>query len=68
MEEKRYFIEFMAAGRLENVSVQMSTIKLTKENYLTWAIVIKMGIAGRGRVDYINEKIKQPDEDAPSWS
>lgn len=28
----------------------------------------KMGIAGRGCVDYINGKVKQPDEDAPSWN
>lgn len=67
MEEKWYFTDSMAAVRLENIPVRVTTIKLTKKNYLTWAVVVKMGITGRGRVNYINGKMKQPGEDVLSW-
>lgn len=38
----------------DNVHVQVTTFKPTKKNYIHWAAVIKMRIAGRDRIDYIN--------------
>lgn len=52
----------------ENVPVHVTTIKLTKENYLYWAAVINMGIVVIGHIDYINGKKKQLSEDDLTWS
>ncbi|KAF3782552.1 hypothetical protein EJ110_NYTH16693 [Nymphaea thermarum] len=41
-------------SRIENFSIQVTTIRLTKENYLQWSATITMGIAGRGRIAYVN--------------
>ncbi|KAF3772155.1 hypothetical protein EJ110_NYTH58588 [Nymphaea thermarum] len=44
----------IGAYRTENVPVQVTTIRLTKENYLPWSAAMTMGIAGRGRIAYID--------------
>lgn len=49
--------------KAKNVSVQVTTIKLTKDNYLRQAIVITMRITRRGWIDYIDGKKVQPEED-----
>lgn len=49
----------------ENIPIQVTTIKLTKDNYLHWAAAIKMTIVGRGCV---NGKKKQPGEDESWWN
>lgn len=68
MEDKGFVTESMAIGRPGNISVQITTtIKLTKENSLTYTVAVKMVIAGRGHVNYIDEKMKKLDEDSPSW-
>lgn len=52
----------------ENIFVQVTILRLTKDNYLTWAAAIKMDIAGRGRIGYISGKIKPKNEDEPAWN
>ncbi|KAF3772529.1 hypothetical protein EJ110_NYTH51709 [Nymphaea thermarum] len=44
----------IGAYRTENVSVQVITLRLTKENYFPWSAAMTMGIAGRGRIAYID--------------
>lgn len=51
----------------ENVPIQVTTLKLTKENYILWIAAIKMGIAEKDQIDYINGRQKQPGEDDPAW-
>ncbi|KAF3771801.1 hypothetical protein EJ110_NYTH59513 [Nymphaea thermarum] len=50
----------IGAYRIENVLVQVTTIRLTKENYLKWYAAITMGIAGRGRIAYVNGSKVEP--------
>lgn len=45
------------------VPVQVTIIKLTKENYLHWVVAIKMSIASRGRIKYINGRKNLPSEE-----
>lgn len=51
------------AFRAKNVPVQVTIIRLIKENYLHWAAAINMCIAGRGCIEYIN-----PNKDEQSWN
>ncbi|KAF3795709.1 hypothetical protein EJ110_NYTH04380 [Nymphaea thermarum] len=48
--------------RTENIPVQVTTIRLTKENYMQWSASMTMGIAGRGRIAYINGRKIEPNE------
>lgn len=59
----------MANNKLEVYStegsssrIQVTTIKLTKDNYLKWYIVITMGIAKRGRIKHITGRRLPPPE------
>lgn len=58
----------MTLGRPENIPVQITIIKLTKKNYLTWATAMKMVIAGRDCDNYIDGKIKKPNKVSSSWN
>lgn len=49
-----------SAIKSDNVLVQVTTLKLTKENYIHWDVVIIMENAGRNRIDYINGRQQQP--------
>lgn len=40
----------------ENISIQATTMNLTKDNYLYWAAKIKMAVVEKWCVNYINEK------------
>ncbi|KAF3784882.1 hypothetical protein EJ110_NYTH27542 [Nymphaea thermarum] len=55
------------ASRTENVPVQVITIRLTKENYLQWSVAISMGIAGQGRIAYVNGRKVEPVETSAAW-
>lgn len=68
MEEKGFIAESVADGGPKNIPVQITTIKLTKGNYLTRAAAEKKAIVGRGCINYINRKMKQLDEDSSSWN
>ncbi|KAF3773074.1 hypothetical protein EJ110_NYTH55332 [Nymphaea thermarum] len=54
--------------RTENIHVQVTTIRLTKENYLQWSTAMTMGIAGRGKIAYINGKKIEPAETNVAWN
>lgn len=51
--------------KTDNVSIQVKTLKLTKENYIHWHATIKMGIVDR--IDYINKRQKQLSEEDLAW-
>ncbi|XP_049935128.1 uncharacterized protein LOC126410301 [Nymphaea colorata] len=53
--------------RPENVPVQVTTIRLTKENYVSWSAAMTMGIAGRGRIAYINGRKPELAETSGVW-
>ncbi|KAF3784503.1 Retrovirus-related Pol polyprotein from transposon TNT 1-94 [Nymphaea thermarum] len=53
--------------RTENVPVQVTTMRLTKENYFKWSVAITMGIAGRGRIAYVNESKGEPPAKSMAW-
>ncbi|KAF3771728.1 hypothetical protein EJ110_NYTH59709, partial [Nymphaea thermarum] len=55
------------AAKTENIPVQVATIRLTKENYLQWSTAITMGIAGRGRIAYVNGRKVEPVETSVAW-
>lgn len=42
--------------KIDNVSGQVTTFKLIKENCIHWVAAIKMGIVGRDSIHYINER------------
>lgn len=54
--------------KVKNMLVQVTIIKLTKENYLHWTTAITMKILGIGHIRYINEKKKQQNEDDSAWN
>ncbi|MFV0960705.1 hypothetical protein QML37_30285, partial [Klebsiella pneumoniae] len=47
--------------------VQVTTIRLTKDNYMSWSAAMSMGIAGRGRIAYINGKKTVSHETSSDW-
>ncbi|KAF3789461.1 hypothetical protein EJ110_NYTH18272 [Nymphaea thermarum] len=54
-------------SRPENFPVQVTTIRFTKENYLQWSAAITMGIAGRGRIAYVNGRKVEPVATRDTW-
>ncbi|KAF3793952.1 hypothetical protein EJ110_NYTH08527 [Nymphaea thermarum] len=42
-----------SASKAENVPIQVTTIRLTKDNYLSWSAALEIGITSRGRLSYI---------------
>ncbi|KAF3785939.1 hypothetical protein EJ110_NYTH19191 [Nymphaea thermarum] len=57
----------VGSTRTDNVPVQVTTIQLNKENYLRWSAVITEGIAGRGRIAYVNGRKVEPVEGSIAW-
>ncbi|KAF3782467.1 hypothetical protein EJ110_NYTH34295 [Nymphaea thermarum] len=55
------------ASKTENIHVQVTTIRLTKDNYLHWSAAITMGIVGWGQITYVNGKKTEPLEASPAW-
>ncbi|KAF3778517.1 hypothetical protein EJ110_NYTH43311 [Nymphaea thermarum] len=56
--------ENVGVSRTENI--QVTTICLTKDNYLQWYAAITMGIAGSGRIAYVNGKKVEPPKTSPA--
>ncbi|KAF3779910.1 hypothetical protein EJ110_NYTH40358 [Nymphaea thermarum] len=54
-------------SRTENFPVQVTIIRLTKENYLQWSAAITMGIAGRDRIAYVNGRKVEPVATSAAW-
>lgn len=50
----------------ENILVQVTMMKLTKDNYLHWVVAATMRIASKGRIKYIKGKKRQLNEDNPT--
>ncbi|KAF3771992.1 hypothetical protein EJ110_NYTH58593, partial [Nymphaea thermarum] len=57
----------VGSTRMDNVPVQVTTIQLNKENYLRWSAAITVGIAGRGRIAYVNGRKVEPIEGSIAW-
>ncbi|KAF3786786.1 hypothetical protein EJ110_NYTH24686 [Nymphaea thermarum] len=57
----------LGAYRSKNVLVQVITLHLTKENYFTWSAAMTMGIAGRGRIAYIDGRNPEPARTSGVW-
>ncbi|KAF3784918.1 hypothetical protein EJ110_NYTH29198 [Nymphaea thermarum] len=53
--------------KTENIPVEVTTIRLTKDNYLRWSAVIIMEIVGWGRISYVNRKKTEPPEVSSTW-
>lgn len=54
--------------RTENILVQVTTILLTKGNYLNWSITITIGIVGWGKYNYIASLMPSLAWTDPSWA
>ncbi|KAF3791196.1 hypothetical protein EJ110_NYTH14912 [Nymphaea thermarum] len=52
----------------ENVSVQVTSIRLNKDNYLSWSAALEIGITSRGRLPYITGEKPAPSKTDPSWA
>ncbi|KAF3771980.1 hypothetical protein EJ110_NYTH59043 [Nymphaea thermarum] len=50
-----------------NIHVQVTTIRLIKDNYLQWSAAFTMGIVGWGRIAYVNGKKIEQYENSPAW-
>ncbi|KAF3778323.1 hypothetical protein EJ110_NYTH42474 [Nymphaea thermarum] len=57
----------VTSARSDHVPVQVTTVQLHKENYSRWSPAITMGIAGRGRIAYVNGKKVESAEDSMAW-
>ncbi|KAF3781808.1 hypothetical protein EJ110_NYTH35686 [Nymphaea thermarum] len=57
----------IGAYRTENVPVQVTTIRLTKEDYFPRSTAMTMGIAGRGRIAYIDGRNPEPTKASGVW-
>ncbi|KAF3773376.1 hypothetical protein EJ110_NYTH55440 [Nymphaea thermarum] len=57
----------IGAYRAENVPVQVITLCLIKENYFLWSAAMTMGIAGRGRIAYIDGRNHEPAKTSGVW-
>ncbi|KAF3772244.1 hypothetical protein EJ110_NYTH58398 [Nymphaea thermarum] len=52
----------------ENVPVQVTSIRLNKDNYLSWSAALEIGITSRGRLPYITGERPTPSKTDPSWA
>ncbi|KAF3776301.1 hypothetical protein EJ110_NYTH48599 [Nymphaea thermarum] len=52
----------------ENVPVQVTSIRLNKDNYLSWSVAFEIGITSRGRLPYIIGERPAPSKTDPSWA
>ncbi|KAF3771591.1 hypothetical protein EJ110_NYTH59392 [Nymphaea thermarum] len=52
----------------ENVPVQVTPIRLTKDNYLSWSAALEIGITSRGRLPYITGDKPAPSKTDPQWA
>ncbi|KAF3772619.1 hypothetical protein EJ110_NYTH57415 [Nymphaea thermarum] len=53
--------------RTENVPMLVITLRLTKDNYFSWSPAMTMGIAGRGRMAYIDGSNPEPAKTSGVW-
>ncbi|KAF3781899.1 hypothetical protein EJ110_NYTH35009 [Nymphaea thermarum] len=55
------------ASKSENLPVQVTPIRLTKDNYLSWSAALEIGITSRGRRSYITGARPEPSKTDPQW-
>ncbi|KAF3789206.1 hypothetical protein EJ110_NYTH09869 [Nymphaea thermarum] len=56
------------APKSENLPVQVTPIRLTKDNYLSWSAALEIGITSRGRLPYITGDKPAPSKTDPQWA
>ncbi|KAF3784567.1 hypothetical protein EJ110_NYTH29886 [Nymphaea thermarum] len=52
----------------KNLSVQDTSIRLNKDNYLSWSADLEIGITSRGRLSYITGEKPAPSKTDPRWA
>ncbi|KAF3772914.1 Peptidyl-prolyl cis-trans isomerase, partial [Nymphaea thermarum] len=52
----------------ENLPVHVTSIRLNKDNYLSWSAALEIGITSRGRLHYITGEKPAPAKNDPKWS
>ncbi|KAF3771661.1 hypothetical protein EJ110_NYTH59856 [Nymphaea thermarum] len=52
----------------ENLPVHVTSIRLNKDNYLSWSAALEIGITSRGRLQYITGEKPAPAKNDPQWS
>ncbi|KAF3781373.1 hypothetical protein EJ110_NYTH37200 [Nymphaea thermarum] len=58
----------LGAPKSENLPVQVTSIRLTKDNYLSWSAALEIGITSRGRLPYITGDKPAPSKLDPQWA
>ncbi|KAF3771815.1 hypothetical protein EJ110_NYTH59450 [Nymphaea thermarum] len=56
-----------STSKAENVPIKVTSIRLTKDNYLSWSAALEIGITSRGRVSYITGDKPAPPKSDPQW-
>ncbi|KAF3773900.1 hypothetical protein EJ110_NYTH54374 [Nymphaea thermarum] len=56
------------APKSENLPFQVTPIRLTKDNYLSWSAALEIGITSRGRLPYITGDKPAPSKTDPQWA
>uniref|UniRef100_A0A5K0UXN7 Retrotransposon Copia-like N-terminal domain-containing protein n=1 Tax=Nymphaea colorata TaxID=210225 RepID=A0A5K0UXN7_9MAGN len=57
-----------SAPKSEILPVQVTPIRLTKDNYLSWSAALEIGITSRGRLSYITGDKPAPSKTDPQWA
>ncbi|KAF3771493.1 hypothetical protein EJ110_NYTH60190 [Nymphaea thermarum] len=52
----------------ENLPVHVTSIRLNKDNYLSWSAVLEIGITSRGRLHYITGEKPAPSKTDLQWA
>ncbi|KAF3784834.1 hypothetical protein EJ110_NYTH29565 [Nymphaea thermarum] len=66
--QKDTVLDAGSASKTENVPVQVTSIRLTKDNYLSWSVAFDIGITSRGRLSYITGDKPPPIKSDPQWA
>ncbi|KAF3772686.1 hypothetical protein EJ110_NYTH57253 [Nymphaea thermarum] len=57
-----------STSKTENVPIQVTSIRLTKDNYLSWSAALEIGITSHGRLSYITGDKPAPSKSDPQWA
>ncbi|KAF3776791.1 hypothetical protein EJ110_NYTH47401 [Nymphaea thermarum] len=52
----------------ENVPVHVTSIRMNKDNYLSWSAALEIEITSRGRLQYITGEKPSPAKNDPQWA
>jgi hypothetical protein len=59
-------VESQVTSLGENPTLQITTVKLDGLNYLAWSQFALLSIKSRGKMGYLNDRIKEPQPDDPT--